>query len=55
MEGCYIPVSTPEEWLKKLDELRASENEYNAIAQICLQKAERYHIENIAKLYEELT
>lgn len=55
MKGCYIPVHTPEEFLKQLDALRTSPTLYNNIAKTCLQKAERYHIENIAKLYQALT
>lgn len=55
MEGCYIPVKTPEEFLTQLDALRTSKTLYNDMAEVCLQKAERYHIENIAKLYNALT
>jgi hypothetical protein len=55
MEGCYIPVHTPEEFLTQLDALRTSSTLYNDISKTCLKKSERYHIENIAKLYQELT
>lgn len=54
MEGCYIPVATPEEFLTQLDALRSSQTLYTDIAKICLQKSDRYHIENIAKLYRKL-
>lgn len=55
MKGCYIPVKTPEEFLVELDALRTSKTLYNDISKMCLQKSERYHIENIAKLYQVLT
>jgi len=54
MEGCYIPVKTPEEFLEKLDGLIASKELYDAIARLCIEKSEKYHIENIAKLYSAL-
>lgn len=52
--GCYIGVNSPEEWLKRLDELIALPALYNDMAKMCLEKAERYHIDNIAKLYQQL-
>lgn len=55
MKDCYIPVSTPEEFLKQLDALRTSKTLYSDMTQVCLAKAEKYHIETIAKLYQELT
>lgn len=54
MEGCYLPVTNEEEFFKALDNLREDEGLYKSIADTCLKKAERYHIENIAKLYQEL-
>lgn len=55
MEGCYIPVHTPEEFLTQLDALRTSKTLYTDMAKMCLQKSERYHIENITKLYQQLS
>jgi len=55
VEGCYIGVNTPEECLAKIDELRSNPTLYNDIAKVCLKKAEKYHIDNISKLYLELT
>lgn len=55
MEGCYIPVTTTEEFLEKLDALRTSSSLYNDMVKLCLEKSERYHIENIAKLYQKLS
>ena len=52
--GCYIPVNTPEEWLFELDALIESPKTYDALSEICLETAEKYHIDNISKLYEEL-
>ena len=54
VEESYIPVKTPEEWLSNLDDLIANPNFYDAMAQRCVDIAEKYHISNIAKLYEEL-
>ncbi len=54
MEGCYIPVNTPEEFLTQLDALRSSSTLYSDMAKVCLQKSEKYHIENISKLYQKL-
>lgn len=55
VEGCYIGVNTPEEWLEKLDKLISNKKLYNKIAKKCLETAEKYHIENISKLYQKLT
>ena len=55
MGGCYITVQTPEEFLTQLDALRSSQTLYNNMAKICLHKSEKYHIENIAKLYQQLS
>jgi len=54
MDGCYIPVNTPEEFLVQLDALRTSPTLYSDLAKTCILKSERYHISNIAKLYQEL-
>jgi len=54
VDGCYIGVNTPEEWLDALDKLIASPKLYNKMAKTCIEKSERYHISNIAKLYEAL-
>jgi hypothetical protein len=54
MKGCYIGVKTPEEWLKRFDELVSSPKLYEKMAKTCIKKSERYHISNIAKLYEAL-
>ena len=54
MKGCYIPIQTPEEFFTELDALRTSKTLYNDISRVCLQKSEKYHIENIAKLYQQL-
>jgi len=55
MSGCYVPVNNVEEFFTALDNLRFDNDRYESIAKTCLQKAERYHIENIAKLYQALT
>jgi hypothetical protein len=54
VEGCYIGVKTPEEWLEKLDELIADKKKYDEMSKFCLEQSERYHISEIAKLYNQL-
>jgi len=54
MEGCYIGVKTAEEFLEKLDYLIENPDQYATYSQISYERAEKYHISNIAKLYEEL-
>jgi len=54
MQGAYIGVKTPEEWLEKLDYLIENPDQYAAYSQNGLDKAERYHIDNISKLYQQL-
>ena len=54
VEGAYIGVKTASEWLEKLDYLVENPDQYAAHSQIGLDKAEEYHIDNIAKKYEEL-
>lgn len=54
VEGCYIPVNNLNEFLEKLDELRFNAWVYPEYSKKCLEKAEDYHIDNIAKLYKEL-
>lgn len=54
MGNCYIPVLNFDEFLFRLDQLRSSATLYNNYSELCLEKAERYHIDNIAKLYEAL-
>jgi hypothetical protein len=53
MEGCYLPAKNEEEFFKHLDSLISSRELYMQLYKTCLQKAERYHISNIAKLYTE--
>jgi hypothetical protein len=55
VEGCYIPVDTLDEFLTALDQLRTDPYAYNAYSVNCISKAEEYHIENIGKLYKQLT
>ena len=54
MKGCYLPVKTLDEFLETLDDLKTYPSLYELASERCLIKAEEYHIENIAKLYEQL-
>lgn len=55
MDGCYVPVHNTDEFFVALDNLIHDTALYKSIADTCLAKAEPYHIENIAKLYQALT
>ena len=55
MKDTYFPVHNVEEFFKALDNLRWDKGLYQNMSEICLEKAEKYHIENIAKSYRELT
>ena len=55
MDGCFIPVRTLDEFLAELDKLRSNPELYDQYAKRCIEKTEEYHIENIAKLYKNLT
>ncbi len=56
--GCYIGVDTPEKWLTELDTLMSPDgttsDRYNEIVKTCLETAEKYHIDNNIKLFQEL-
>ncbi len=54
MEGTYIGVTTPEEWLSRFDYLCDNDDVYDAVSQYCREKAENYHISSVAKLYQQL-
>ena len=54
VDSCYIPVSNLTEFLAELDNLRSNPTLYKKYSKRCLKKAEEYHIEKIAKLYEQL-
>lgn len=55
VKDCYFPVKNLDEFLARLDDLRSSPSLYADYSERCLKKAEMYHIENIAKLYQQLT
>jgi len=52
--GCYDPVHTLEEFLDRLDVIRLDSAVYADYSVMCLAGAEKYHIDNIAKLYKNL-
>jgi hypothetical protein len=47
VKGCYVPVNSPEEFLYELDNLKLD-------PEFDFSIAENYHIEKIAKLYQDL-
>jgi hypothetical protein len=55
MGNCYIGVNDFNQFLVELDWLIKSPTRYNAFSNLGLIKAERYHIDKIAKLYTRLT
>ena len=50
----YLPVLGLTNFLDELDNLIESPDTYKLFSEKCLEKAEEYHISNIAKLYKEL-
>ena len=54
VQSCYIPVHTLEEFLTEIDSLIKNPSQYTNYSKTCLEKSEKYHIENIAKLYRKL-
>ena len=54
MKGYYFPVRTLDEFFAQLDILKSDPHLYDDYSNRCIQKAEEYHIENIAKLYRNL-
>jgi len=54
LKGCYLPVTTFEQFLMRLDELRNDSDKYMDYSKKCLIKAESYHIEKVGEMYKEL-
>lgn len=54
MENCYIPVQTLDEFFEKLDLLRANMDIYKSFSERCIARSEKYHIDNVSKLYLNL-
>lgn len=54
VHGAYMPVNNVEEFFDKLDDYISHPELHEDMANRCIEIAEKYHIENIAKLYEEL-
>ncbi len=52
--NCYLGVGDIDHFFVELDRLRDSPTLYAAHSQLCLQKAEDYHIAKITQLYNEL-
>jgi len=54
MGDCYLPVNNFEQFLDRLDALRSDPGMYAEYGRRCLERSERYHIENVSKLYLDL-
>lgn len=54
VDKIYWPVRRPEDFLEALDILMGNPGMYDDLASKCIEVSEKYHISNIAKLYEEL-
>lgn len=54
MGNCYIGVNNLDELLHEIDQLVQNKHYYEAYADLCLKKAEDYHIDRVAKLYKDL-
>lgn len=55
MGNCYISINGLGNFFTELDLLINSSSRYAALSSLCLIKAKKYHISNIAKLYKNLT
>lgn len=55
LDGCYLPVNSVAEFISQLDALRTSLSLYAEYSKKCLKKAEEYHIDNIGRLYKNLS
>lgn len=55
MKDSYYKVNSVEEFFTKLDNLRSDSELYQKMSHSCLEESEKYHIENIAKLYQKLS
>jgi hypothetical protein len=53
-EGNYIPVHTIDDLIRETEKLK-NKNYYDKLVKKIIKAAEPYHIENVAKLYRELT
>lgn len=54
MEGCYLPVSNFEGFLEALDGLLGTPEQYKTLSNKCLEVSERYHIDKIGQLFNNL-
>ena len=54
MSGCYIPVDNVSQFTGVVNDVRTNQELYSSISRNCIEKSEKYHIENISKLYKQL-
>ncbi len=54
LDGCYFPVLNFPGFLDTLDTILRTPKMYDQYSQKCVEKAEKYHIDQIAKLYSGL-
>lgn len=52
--GCYMPVNDFDEFLFQLDQIREKDWLYQTISNTGIEKAEDYHVDNVAELYRRL-
>lgn len=54
LNSYYMPVKDFDDLLFKLDIIKDDSDIYQRLSERCFEKAEEYHIDNIAKLYKKL-
>lgn len=54
MEGCYLSCNDVRGFLGHLDDLAMIPEMYESYSELCLDKSENYHIDNISNLYKKL-
>ena len=55
MASCYVPIYNTKQFFMRLDRIRTNAAMYEEYSKKCLELSEKYHISNIAKLYQGLT
>lgn len=53
-DGCFMPATSIDELIIKVKELKDNPDLYRLMAKKVMTRAEKYHIEHIAKLYNHL-
>ena len=53
-DGCFVPANTIDEMVGRVEQLKKDQIFYKEIAEKCKERAEQYHISNVADYYRRL-